>query len=119
MHPRLIAFFVALVLLCTGAAAHVEPIPLLGCDALELACSLGWAGAEEGAMAGEAAEGRSLGNNGLDGLDGLGDGPGVMPAAAPTWPSRPAATAWLRGRAAAIPLPPYLDGLQRPPCRAA
>ncbi|URI06414.1 hypothetical protein MW290_10885 [Aquincola tertiaricarbonis] len=114
MHPRLIAFLVALVLLCTGAAAHVEPLPLLGAaDALELACGLSLAAADEAPI---GADGGGLPHSGLD---GLGDAPGVLPAAAPTWPSRPAATVWRRGRAAAIPLPPYLDGLQRPPCLAA
>lgn len=127
MHPRLIAFFVALVLLCTGAVAHVEPLHLSGLPALpadgaleHLACQ--WAAlsgdracnAQDGAGDGTEAEGSRLLAHA--GIDGLGDSPGVMPPASAPWPQAVPRHAWLRGREAIIPLPPYLDGLQRPPC---
>lgn len=121
MHPRLIAFFVALVLLCTGAAAHVEPLLLPAGDAGSMACSLAsWV---NGSLANDADAGSGQQADADGGrtlpqpaIDGLGDGPGVLPAQPRPWPSVLPRAEWSSARAAHIPLPPYLDGLQRPPC---
>lgn len=102
---------VALVLLCTSVFAHAEPLLLAGSiESMELVCGFALVDAAAGA---DTGDGRSHVVH-----DGLGDAVGVMPAVPAAWPQARPTVAWCRGRAAAIPLPPYLDGLQRPPCGA-
>ncbi len=112
MHPRPFAMIVALVLLCTSVFAHAEPLLLAGsAESLELVCGMALVDAAAGA---DTGDGRSHVTH-----DGLGDALGVLPGVPAAWPPSRPTVAWCRGRAAAIPLPPYLDGLQRPPCRNA
>lgn len=100
---------VALVLLCTGVFAHAEPLLLAGsAESLELVCSMAMIDAASGP---DSGDGRSHIVH-----DGLGDALGVLPGVPAARPPSSPVVAWCRGRAAAIPLPPYLDGLQRPPC---
>lgn len=102
---------VALVLLCTSVFAHAEPLLLAGsAESLELVCSM----VLVDAATSDSGDGRSHVVH-----DGLGDALGVMPGVPASWPPSRPSVAWCRGRAAAIPLPPFLDGLQRPPCSAA